>query len=115
MKDYDGVITVNRNTFANYFRSQLNSYVSSDCILPHVYVWVSGVKARFSRSLSPNQAPTVIVPPTGPIVLAYEYSQSSSDGAGLNWDMGSLELRDTYSLTVEFVGTTIVEIQHQVD
>jgi len=114
INDHDGAIAINRNTFANYFRNQLASYVSSNCFLPHVQVTLSGLNVNYSWSFSPYQAPTVTIPPTGSTVLQFSYSSSSSDGAGLNWDMGSLQLNNNYTLTIDFVGTTIIVTQHQV-
>jgi hypothetical protein len=117
LNDHDGTIAINRNTFANYFRNQLAPYVTRNCILPSVRVWLSGTldsTTNYSWQLSAGQAPTVTTPPTGKTVLRFDYTATSLDDAGLNGDIGALRLTDTYSLTVDFVGNTVVVTQHQV-
>jgi hypothetical protein len=115
LNDHDGTIAINRNTFANYFRNQLTPQVSRNCILPHVHVSLSGTfdtNVNYSWKLTPGQTPSITMPPTGKTVLSYYYSQSSDDSAGLNGDMGEFKLQPSYSLTVDFLGNTIVITQH---
>lgn len=117
LNDHDGTIAINRNTFANYFRNQLAPFASRNCILPSVRVWLSGFldsTVNYSWKLTGGQTPVVTTPPTGKTVLRFDYHSNSEDEAGLNGDMGSLNIQDTYSLTVDFVGNTIVITQHQV-
>lgn len=117
LNDHDGVISINRDTFANYFRTQLASSAARCCILPAVRVWLSDPftsTVNYSWSLAGDQLPTVTIPPAGNTVLRFDYSAASEDAAGLNDDMGKFRLQNTYSLTVDFVGTTIVITQHLV-
>jgi len=116
-QDHDGVASINRNTLANYFRTMLTPYVQQNCLLTWTHVWLSGFLdgvVNYSWKLTQGQTPTVTTPATGATVLSYAYSSESSDEAGLNGDMGSLKLKNDYTLTVAFTGKTIVITQHQV-
>jgi hypothetical protein len=111
---FDGVIAINRNTFATYFQNQLTQYVSDNCFKAWVRVWLSGFfdqNINYSWSMTPNQAPTISTPATGPVVLTYGYSSSANDDAGLDGDMGAMTLGTTYNATVTFTGNTIVVSQ----
>jgi hypothetical protein len=114
LNDHDGVVSINRNTFANYFRNQLASYVPVNCILPSVQVSMDGLSVDYQWRLTAGQAPTVSPQATGQTVLRFDYQANSQDEAGLNGDMGALQLQSTYSLTVEFVKNTIIITQHLV-
>ncbi len=112
--NFDGVIAINRNTFANFFASQLPDYVSSNCYLSNVRVYMDGLDVDYSWSLTPYQTPTVSQPASGAVVLSYSYSSTASDKAGLNGDMGQMTLSPSFTLTVSFTGNTIVIVQHLV-
>ena len=116
ISDYDGTIAINRNTLANYFRHQLAPYVPTNCILPSVKVRYDAKKAKtkYDQTLTPGQTPTVTMPSTGSIVLRFDYTAKSSDRAGAGGDLGSMTIRDTYSLVVEFINDTIIITQHLV-
>ena len=113
LNDHDGTVAINRNTFATYFQYQLANMVAGNCILPHCTVTTDGIDVDWSWQLTPGQSPTVTSPPTGQTVLRFDYSGSSSDQAGLNGDMGAMTITVTYSLTVDFIGATIIVTQHQ--
>lgn len=109
--NFDGVISINRNTFADYFQNQLTGYVSQNCYKAWVRVWLSGfldTTVNYSWSMTPGQTPTITKPTTGSQVLAYSYSSDASDDAGLDGDMGKMELSTTYNASVTFSGNTIV-------
>jgi hypothetical protein len=115
--DYDGVVAINRASFTNYFKSQLQSYVESNCFLASVRVWMSGfldATTNYSWNLTPGQVPTVTTPATGTEVLTFHYQSSAEDGAGLNDDMGKMQLSSTFDLSVSFSGNTITIVQHLV-
>ncbi|OIV38049.1 hypothetical protein BIV57_07735 [Mangrovactinospora gilvigrisea] len=114
--DYDGVVAINRHTFANYFHSQLIGRVSANCYRPSVTVTYDVGKAQtnYAWSLTRGQQPTVTMPPSGPTVLTYHYDAAASDQAGLNGDLGRMELHPSYDCTVTFSGTTIQIVQHLV-
>jgi len=69
----DGVIAINRNTFANYFKGQvgLTQYVARNCYAPWVRVWYDWekVKTYWDSNLTDNQPPTITLNTTGPAVL----------------------------------------------
>ncbi len=106
----DGVVSINRNTFAGYFQDQLTSYVFSNCYQPSVQVSLSDLDStvNYSWSMTPGQPPTIVTPATGEQVLTYSYNSSASDEAGLGGDMGAMTLTSTYNATVTFTGATVV-------
>jgi hypothetical protein len=109
---FDGLISVNRNTFANYIKAQLDPIVPMNCIAPAVRLWWEGIKLYYGPGLNPGQTPTVSMPATGSTVLSYSYSGTSSDQAGLNGDAGAMTLTSTFNLDVVFQCNTIVITQH---
>ncbi len=115
--DYDGVIAINRTAMANYFRVQLEPYARNNSYLASVRVWLSGVfdtTVNYHWNLVAGQAPTITMPSTGNVVLTAHYDSASQDDAGLNGDMGEMELKPSYDLTVTFAGNTITVVQHLV-
>lgn len=116
--DHSGVVSINRNSLVNYFRTKLESYVPKNCLCFDVDVWSSdvGLMLNFSATPIAGQTPTITTPDSGSTVLSYSYTrtdESKSHYLGLITD-GSLSLTNTYSLTVEFIDKTIVITQHQV-
>lgn len=114
---FDGVISINRNTFAKYFEAQLASYVSQNCFNAWVRVSLSGVfdqNIHYYWSMTPNQTPTITTLATGATVLNYSYSSSADDTAGAGGDMGEMKLSTTYTASVTFAGATIVITQNLV-
>ncbi|GGM23576.1 hypothetical protein GCM10010129_80010 [Streptomyces fumigatiscleroticus] len=113
--DYDGVVAINRTALANYFRNRLAGYVATNCYRPTVtvtYDFSSGT--TYSWNMFPGQNPTVTTPATGPTVLAFHYDADTADQAGLNGDMGQMELHPSYDVTVDFSGDTITVVQQLV-
>lgn len=114
--DFDGVVAINRNTFANYFRHQLAPYVPSNCYLPTVRVTYDAgkVQTNYAWSMTSGQTPTVTMPLSGPTVLTFHYGADSVDQAGLNGDLGKMQIRPSYDVQVSFSGKTIKVVQHLV-
>lgn len=112
--DYDGVIAINRSAMVNYFKTQLQQYVTNNCFLPYVRVYMDGLNVMYSWNLTRGQAPTVTTPATGTQVLVFDFSADAEDCAGLNCDMGKMELKPSFRLTVDFSGNTITVVQHLV-
>ena len=111
--DYDGVVAINRTTFANYFRSQMMSYISSNCYLPSARVTLDSLsEPHYSTSLTANQTPQVTLLPIGPVVLTFHHDADSYDQAGLNGDIGQLDLHPSFDASVTFLGNTITVTQH---
>jgi hypothetical protein len=109
---FDGVIAINRNTFANYFKNQLYGYVITNCYAANVRVWMDGLSVDYSWNLTPGQAPTITTPATGAEVLHFSYASNADDWAGLGGDMGEMKLAPTTTVSVSFTGNTIVITQN---
>jgi hypothetical protein len=113
--DYHGTVAISRSAFANYFRYQMMSYVSSNCYLPSVTVSLDAAsQPQYSWNLTANQVPTVTMPATGTTVLTFHQDADASDQAGLGGDIGQLELHPSFDVTVTFSGDTITVVQHLV-
>jgi hypothetical protein len=121
--DHHGTIAINRKTLANYYAAQLEPFMKRVCVSVYTNVVYDAKKVEtdFSWTLTGGQTPTITYPdPTDPTnkspetVCRADYTSHYKDSAGDNDDLGVLELKTTYSLTVDFVGTTIVVTQHSV-
>ncbi len=111
MGDFDGVMAINRKTFAYYMYQQLNYFVPRNCYKSNVRVWRDGfldLVVNFSWGMAANQQPTVSFPESGPLVLSYSYHSEAYDGAGAKDWMGRMSLSPTYDVSVTFVNNTIV-------
>ncbi|WP_291985249.1 hypothetical protein [Candidatus Accumulibacter sp. ACC007] len=111
-----GIISINRTTLANYYRTLLASEVSRSCLKP----WTS-VTAHMMGSLdtnmrlTPGQTPqNSIIVPTGPTVLKISYASNADnhDKSGLTY--GEFDLHSSYDCSVSFAGSTITIVQHLV-
>ncbi len=112
---YDGVVAINRDALANFFRQQLTGFAAANCFNASVNVSLHGfldTEVRYSWSMSRGQSPTVTTPASGAMVLSLTHASSSSDQAGLDGDMGRMTLSPSYTMTVTFSGDTIVIYQH---
>jgi hypothetical protein len=121
VSQFDGAVALNRNTFANYLNTAgfqgggtLNEYVASNCYRPSVKVAYHDAKVHYDWSMSPGQAPTVSVPPSGGTILSCSYSSDASDQAGADGDLGKMRLSSSFDLSVSVNGTQIVIVQHLV-
>lgn len=112
--DHDGVLSINRNTFANYFRHQLSNYISNVCIQPYARVFMKGLYINYEWNFHPGQSPTEVSIPPGQTVVKYHYESSSSDRAGINGALGAMTIKTSFDLTIEFVGNKIIITQHLV-
>lgn len=119
---YDGVAAVNRNVLARYIGSapfpgggSLLGYAASNCFLPSVTVSLdSASQVVYAFSATPGQAPTVTYPPSGGQLITYSYRADSSDQAGLNGDLGRMEISTSYDMSVSIQNDEIVVEQHLV-
>ncbi|CAI4215985.1 unnamed protein product [Parascedosporium putredinis] len=111
VKDHDGVIAINRNTLARYFRKELGNYVSQQMFQPKVKATLEHsltLKTKFSVQMIAGQQPThITMPETGPMVLKFEYGAEDSDVAGLGGDGGQIKIATYYTCEVWFQGTQI--------
>ncbi|KAK3380943.1 hypothetical protein B0H63DRAFT_510896 [Podospora didyma] len=112
--DHDGVISVNRNTFAAWFRTQLFPKARASCWAFDAKTTYDAGKAAVILQLtsSRNQTPVDVPQPTGSQVIKYTYSHSSFDQAGLNGALAKLGVDSSYYMTVTFANTTITVTQN---
>ncbi len=108
---YSGVVAVNRNAFIKWLAPSIHNSAKACCFSPSVRVWLSGFlgsTVNYQWSLSGYQNPTATYPTTGSKVFKLDWNSSTaSDQAGLNGDMGKMELSSSYSASVDFTGNTI--------
>jgi hypothetical protein len=116
VNNFDGIIAVNRSTFANYFASILTPLIENNCYLSHVTVTYDASKliTDFSMELNAGQPATLTVNPTGSRVLTWSYESDSSDQAGLNGACGKMTLNSKMDASVDFAGNEVTIIQHLV-
>lgn len=107
MSDFDGVMSINRNTFTNYLHDQLIHYVPRNCYDAAVRVWLEGVSCYFSWGLKGNRNPKVTFTQTGPNVLNFSYSSEGYDKAGSVVTVGKMCLRPNFDVTVIFLNNAI--------
>lgn len=119
--DSHGVISINRTAFVNYLRTRLKQYVSSNCYLPKVRVWLTypygfipTPTVHYEESLIPGQNLVVTTPESGPEVLTFHHQAEARDGAGLGDDMGKEILSTSFDLRVNCRGNTMTLVQHLV-
>lgn len=120
---YDGVAALNRNALARYIGgvtfpdgSTLLGYVSGNCHRPSVTVSLdSASQVVYSFSAPSGHSPTTVVfPAAGGKLIEYAYRADASDQAGLNGDLGRMEISTSYDLTVSIQNGEIVIAQHLV-
>jgi hypothetical protein len=114
---YSGAIAINRNTIAQYLKNTILPYITPNCNLIDVRVYLSGPldgTCNYYGSFAPGQTPTVTFPTTGPTVLEFSYESKSVDEAGLDGDIGQMELKTNYDVLVTMTGNTITVQQHLV-
>lgn len=114
--DESGMISINRNTLANYYKNKLVPFVKNSCMKAYTHVTAHALgKVDNKYSLTPGQTPdTIIIPDTGETVLEISYSSKgkSHDKSGATY--GELDLEPSFNCTVQFSGNTITIVQHLV-
>ncbi|KAF5562255.1 hypothetical protein FPHYL_5782 [Fusarium phyllophilum] len=100
-----GVISIKRDTMAQYLIDQILPQVRSSCIKPNVNVTAENEfgKVKYEWAFAPGQEPhTVEIPPSGPLIakLDYSFGVRADDHYALTY--GELEIRSTYSCTIVF-------------
>jgi hypothetical protein len=111
---FDGVIAINRNSFTNYFYTQLINTISSNCYATNVKLTWCGpldLDICISASLTGGQTPTLTKNIIGQDVLQFSYNSTSSDNAGPNGSTASMSLSTNYNATITFVNNTIIIFQ----
>ncbi|QPC59453.1 hypothetical protein HYE67_001684 [Fusarium culmorum] len=99
-----GVISINRNTMADYLAKQILPLAQSSCIKPWVDVIAKDVvgSVDYKWSFTSGQTPTVNVTESGPLVATLDYSYTAWD-SDQDWaTYGELKIASTYSCSVVF-------------
>jgi hypothetical protein len=107
--DFNGIIAINRNTLANYFRKQLDDIVSRSCL--QVTIICNGID-DWTVQFSPEKCPLVHTPETGPRVLTFADYSAASDQSGWGGALGEIFVNSLLEVSVDFTGNSIVIIQH---
>jgi hypothetical protein len=111
-----GVIAINRNCLANYYKTQLlnDGTLKRACVKP----WTSVTAHAFGGtdwnwSFTPYQAPqNVTIPADGPEVLSISF-ESNSDSHDKSGATGAeFDIHSSYNCSVSFVNNTIVIVQN---
>jgi hypothetical protein len=108
----DGVVALNRNTFAKYIKDQLYYSISKCCFKPWVRVWVDGLYVYYSWSLYGYQSPNISLPTADSLVLHATHQDSAFDQAGLNGALGKMKLEPSFDVQVTFSGNQITVVQY---
>ncbi|WP_168790571.1 hypothetical protein [Paraburkholderia aromaticivorans] len=109
-----GVLSVNRNALANYYKNILSVHIQPQCLRAwtSVRVWPGGT-AEYNAMVYPNNNPqTITISPTGSdvLTLAYESKADNNDKSGATY--GELDLHTALTCKVSFSGNTITISQH---
>ncbi len=109
-----GIIAINRNTLANYYKNLLIPHVKKSCLKAWASVTAHMMGAVEHRwKLTPGQTPTIAkVTPNGSTVLtiSYESQANAHDKSGLTY--AELDLHTPYTCSVLFSGNTITIVQN---
>lgn len=109
-----GIIAINRNTLANYYKNLLLPLVKNSCIKAWTSVTAHMMgKVDNKMSLTPWQTPTSVeIIPSGSEVLTISYTSNanSHDKSGLTY--GEFDIHSSYKCSVSFSGSTITIVQN---
>ncbi|QEC77564.1 hypothetical protein [Mucilaginibacter ginsenosidivorax] len=119
--DESGIIAINRNTIANYFKNQLMQTASRSCIGVSVYVshnsdsWITGV-VNYSWTLTKNNTPqtAAVVSEAGNLgtIIRIGYTSEQRDTTDSGATHGELDLGSSYDCTVSVSGNQLTIVQH---
>jgi hypothetical protein len=107
ISDFDGVMAINRDTFAHYLHDQLIDLVKTNCYNAWVRVWLDGISCYYAWKLIPMQTPKIKFTQTGPNVLNFSYDHEGYDKAGSVVTVGKMCLRPNFNVTVTFSSNAI--------
>lgn len=111
-----GVIAINRNSIAEFFKPQILPLARESCLKcdPYAEAYALAIQGYVEVKVTNNQTPTKIESPaSGQTVLHIEYkpgSKTSEDWAGASYCAVSVEPQ--YTCDLLFVDTQIKVIQH---
>jgi hypothetical protein len=113
-RQFDGMISINRNTFTEWFLKQIKPQAVASCFKPKVNVTPGAWHPNFRYWREPISESDLSINRynNGSRVLDISWNKQDEDGAGLDWALGSLRYRNEYSATVDFYGSTIKVVVH---
>lgn len=110
---FDGVVSINRNSFAQYLASIIKPQILQNCYSTSVTVTLVDAGfggTHYSWSLTPRQTPQVIFPAAGNSILQMNYSSHAGDSAGATDDY-QMALSPSYTLDASVNGNQITITQ----
>jgi hypothetical protein len=111
--NFDGVISINRNTFVQYLTAPLVSFATQYCLKPTVEIDESDMKYYFNCWFT-YQTPTVTTSPTGNNVMNLSYYATDTASRGPS-SAAKLTITVTYTMNMDFSGdNTVTVTQHEV-
>ncbi|RIW12898.1 hypothetical protein D0X99_17520 [Algoriphagus lacus] len=114
VSNVSGVISINRNTLANYYKGILLNEVRRSCIKPWTSVdahWYGKFDAKVS--FAPYQTPqSAVIPESGDEVLIISFASNAdaNDKSGATY--AEFDIHSSYVCTVYFSGNTIKIVQN---
>lgn len=114
---YHGVISINRNTFAQYLMDELFPFVRGDCFIPMVECRPKGLGVSFNAWAGATPDDTAIthqIPGSGSNILKFSYVKESYDYAGLDGALGHTGLKQDYSKIVTVKGNKVTVVTHMI-
>lgn len=109
-----GMISINRNTFANYILSQIYPTAKSDCFVPVAKCYWKDAAVWFNAYAngSPDDSKiTKTVNPQGSTIIKISYSDRSFEWAEVG---GHTELKQDYTKEVTVTGNKITVVTHNI-
>ncbi|KAI9654192.1 MAG: hypothetical protein M1821_006720 [Bathelium mastoideum] len=113
IKQTHGIISINRNTFAQWLSRAIRPMAQQRSLQPHVkVVWDNGLNYNMNFTQGSPEEPPI---DGGSEVLKYRWkSEKTDDKAGLSGALGAMSAQSFYDLTVRFSGNTIAVSQNLV-
>ncbi|KAL8715210.1 MAG: hypothetical protein Q9220_001168 [cf. Caloplaca sp. 1 TL-2023] len=113
-KQFHGVVSINRNTFADYLKWQLSPMIPNNCLIPTAKITMenAGTKKTFAAGVTPGGVAAFATPISGSNVLTLHYENEAHDTAGFHDDEGEMHLKPSFDVTVTFQDDMIVIVQH---
>ena len=116
-KQFNGIISINRNTFANYLMNQIYPAAKKDCFVPFARAWMEGLNPWFNVYADGTPDDSQIkrdIPASGNTIIKISYSAEKRDYAGLDGAMGHAGLRQDYTKEVIVFDNRIIITTHMV-
>lgn len=109
-----GVIAINRNTLATYYKNRLIPHVRNSCLKAYTHTSVEAMgDMSIKWNLTPGQTPqTAKINPSGSEVLVISYKSISNSGDQSLGTYGAFNIHTSYSCKVYFSDNKITIVQN---